>query len=321
MTIASTYLDLFRGNPIAVGTEEGGCLRRLHPDPNWWQHRVEEHLHGTSTPIGVYPMMQNYASGDWCVHFGVVDFDEGEDESWIHALNISKVLTKFGVTSWIERSRSKGYHVWVFDTPGDYRPAAFVRRGLWVAAQLAGAPTKEVNPKQESLLEGQLGNYIRLPYPGWLGTVSSPERRIMVSANGVRFTLEHFVRVATYSSGLDGLADLGKLYVEKKKFDVGKVEYDPETSTVNEDLVALMSRKAFVIWRDGPLEGSDRSSTLYRFAGIMNEDGIIEPEEALTLLRDADARWGKQFESRPGGLKYLVDCINKTFDVEIEVDE
>jgi hypothetical protein len=67
---------------------------------------------------------------------------------------------------YLERSRSKGWHVWVFfDAPV---PARDIRRVLRHSLALAGLPAStEVFPKQDRLGNGtRLGNYVNLPYAG-----------------------------------------------------------------------------------------------------------------------------------------------------------
>ena len=168
-------------------------------------------------PIGVYPMTTiidddwttvgaTHGPWRWTVKWGCIDFDEGDEASWVHASNVHSVLAQLGTKSWIERSRSKGYHVWVFlDHWGD---PDTVRRALLGACQIVAAPTKEINPKQVELPEGSIGNYVRLPYPGALarGAVRRAieaanllphGRRTMVSpADGEPIDLSSFVSVA-----------------------------------------------------------------------------------------------------------------------------
>ena len=148
--MSDTFITLFQGNPAVIGTEEGGCDRSPHKTTAdhmaWWVTQMQQHLDG-GPQAGVYPMVQT--SDGFVVHWGCIDVDEGEEASLIHASNIVTVLRKFGVTGWIERSRSKGYHVWVFAQ--DWVPAQLMRHALLAAAQIAQAPTREINPKQSTL--------------------------------------------------------------------------------------------------------------------------------------------------------------------------
>jgi hypothetical protein len=48
----------------------------------------------------------------------------------------------------------------------------------------------------------------------------------------------------------------------------------------------------YTIFQKGPLEGMDRSGTLWRLANLLFTDGL-PCDEARELLYDADERWGK----------------------------
>lgn len=185
------FANLFQGRTDAVGTEAGGCIRL----PGEWavQRAIDLHLgHGGKDAIGIYPMRlfpmaKATGSGEfvraedatneaeWRVHWGCIDFDEGEEISLVHARNVRTALQQLGLTSWIERSRSKGFHVWLF--ADEWVPARTMRRALLAACQLVDAPTKEINPKQEELNDDQLGNYVRLSHPGGLNEITELESR------------------------------------------------------------------------------------------------------------------------------------------------
>jgi hypothetical protein len=67
------------------------------------------------------------------------------------------------------------------------------------------------------------------------------------------------------------------------------------------------------IWRNGPMEGNDRSNTLIRMCHYMFEYGT-PINDAYTILVDADKRWGK-FHLRPDAVVHLTkiieDCYGK----------
>ena len=125
-----------------------------------YEEMVKKHLEGDAN-IGVYPLWQK--NGVWMVNWGAVDLDDGEI-SYVHATNLQKLLTKMGITSWKEPSRSKGVHVWVYlQAP---MAASLVRQALIGACRIVDVPIREVYPKQISLEKGSIGNCLRLPYPG-----------------------------------------------------------------------------------------------------------------------------------------------------------
>lgn len=298
-------MELFRGNWNAHGTEAGGSVRHEGDLQlkSWAQvTALENHLNGTEF-CGVYPMAQ-FSDGTWNVHWGCVDFDEGDEVSWVHARNLAKVLRAFGIAPWIERSRSKGYHVWVFlDTWTD---PALVRYALLAACQIVDAPTKEINPKQVSLAEGQLGNYVRLPYPGRSPVIGSDFqlRRCMVDDIGAPWSFDDFVKTAwEFRTQPIQLEPLRELYKEPER--PRPVVVAP---TMDGDPVRRMGGLAYTIWKDGPLDGSDRSGTLFKLAALLREGGQHTFSEALELVWDADGRWGK-FHDRPRGYEDLTKVV------------
>ena len=304
--ITDGFIELFQGNTSAVGTEEGGC-ERLNVDAFGdvaWRDMVSMHLRGTRTPVGVYPMVARIKGvakervtewhTQWAVRWGCVDFDEGDEVSWAHAVNVQAVLRECEIQSWIERSRSKGYHVWVFAS--EWVPAVDMRRALLGACQIVEAPQREINPKQTELKDGQLGNYVRLPYPncmrpGYLA-VDTP-RRVVVNAspNQWAYSMEMFVREALQKRVTpERLAQVGlALYTEPPK----RQRMVTTTSSMGGSAVGRMSGLAYRIWDDGPLEGMGRGHTLYKLGCQLFEDGQHTAEEAEELLIDADTRWGK----------------------------
>ena len=132
------------------------------------------HLTDEEAPIGVYPLLPAVANVH-SVYWGCVDFDEGEEASLIHAENLELVLNRAQIKGWVERSRSKGYHVWVFFQ--EAMRATDVRNGLLAACGIVAAPVKEVNPKQTELTGKGWGNGVRLPYPAG----RQPGRNVILS--------------------------------------------------------------------------------------------------------------------------------------------
>jgi len=317
-SLIECWWELFDGNRMAIGTEEGGCERMAVAED--WVMWTEGHLRGVNPPVGVYPMVLRHKGvakpahtewhPEWRVKWGCVDFDEGDKESWVHAKNTYLALTTFGITGWIERSRSKGYHVWVFSD--EWVDAPIMRYALLAACQLVDAPTKEINPKQTHLLPDQLGNYVRLPYPGGLQQ-PRPARRVVVPADGVvAYSLSEFVGRAYKSrTSTEPLRTLAERYVEPERPMVRR-DWSTHPSEMRGDAIDRLMGKALVIFEQGPLEGSGRGHTLYKLACYLKEDGRHTVEEAVELVRDADSRWGK-FYARPDGDKRIMELIEKAW--------
>jgi len=204
------------------------------------------------------------------------------------------------VTAWIERSRSKGYHVWVFSDK--LVRAADMRRMLLLAHQVAEVPAREVNPKQETLAHGQYGNYVRLPYPR---NHIETNRRVILRDEFSHYSIGAFTAEALSTLvPAERIAELAQLWREPER-PKSLVHYDETPPTVREAL-AQLSPLGKVIWRDGPLEGRDRSSTLTKLAHECGRSGM-SPSETKVVLIDADKRWGK-YHLRGDG-EYEIDKL------------
>lgn len=321
MTIIEDFIALFDGNHAALGVEDGGCWHIKPPDS--WDKGITDHLNiGGDDAIGVYPLTcfgHQLDAPEWRVHWGCVDFDGHRDgDCWTHARNVQKVLEKVGVTAWVERTRSgEGYHVWVFAPRGEWVPAATVRRGLLVACEIAGAPTKEINPKSEGFDDPTtLGNYVRLPYPGW-GSVANREtidtfKRVIVDETGVAiFHLHDWVAEAHAKAGLDGLSTLADLWKPPITHVPAEMR-DEEIPEELEPLIKKMSPLAHHVFVEGPLPDADRSGTLFKLAVKLYEDGQHTYSEIVALLMDSDRRWGKYWK-RNDTEKRITDIVEKVW--------
>lgn len=296
------FANLFLGSLVAVGSEQGGCVY-LPDDANYFdfQELCHQHLWG-DTPIGVYPQ---YLYGDETLcHWGCVDFDDGDTDSKIHASNLQSVLHELSITGWHEISRSKGSHCWVFaDTAV---PAATMRQALMAACQIVDAPTREVNPKQAVLTEGQVGNYVRLPYPNnWRDT----NRRCMVMESGNPWPFLAFVRTAAETRAtLDDLEAAASLYKPPAAPAVAPRPVLAATSYGSDDTPGIIHH----MLTHGPFEAEqDRSAWLWKFCRRMAEKGVPSTT-ARSLLDEADRRWGK-FHQRKDGSRHLDGMLAKAY--------
>lgn len=279
--LANGFIRLFRGRGDAYGHEEGRCVKEpLTTDV------FVDHLRGVN-PIGVYPVVPPHNICVW----GCTDIDI-EDISL--ATTMRSCLEAAGVVSWIERSRSKGYHVWVFAS--EPVSAKDMRRMLLAAHQVAGIPPREVNPKQETVSMSHYGNYVRLPYVNGL-LEPLPERRVILDDNLEPIPFPRFVTLALASTvPVETIRRLSSFYKEPER-KTAVVQMDTPTS-VKEALVGL-SPLGKVIWRDGPLPNKDRSTTLAHLAHECVRSGLT-PSETRVVIADADQRWGK-YHLRPNG--------------------
>lgn len=296
---------LFRGGRVAKDdgdfrpwqTADGGYIPADGKD---FLIVVEDHLKD-SPAIGVYPLV---AQDDGIkVWWGCVDFDEGMAESYIHAKNLREVLKQLGVTSWVERSRSKGFHVWVFFTEPIL--AVDVRVGLMAVCEIVEAPTKEVNPKQTEITDRGWGNGVRLPYghnrkQGGYNEMDNtdysfsmvPLRTFLAEAIPTRVTPTAWEPVRALYSPPEALP----------AFTYRKTPYTGELDGLSG-----------VIRRGGPRpepekpEG-DRSGTLFALACAMARQGYAE-DIIYKELKEADIDWGGKYNKRPDGDKRLAETV------------
>jgi len=336
--LVADYVKLFAGRADAVGGNEGLAIRRP-PDAErsgWLEQQIRAHLDGTGEPIGIYPLRQwdrqamdptenrrNVTAAEmagqpeWVVHWGCIDWDQGYEQSWPDAINTHNALKAYGITSWIERSRSKGWHLWVFaDT---WVPAELMRNALIGACQIVDAPIKEVNPKQTELAEGGLGNYVRLPYPDWemRWEYHHGSGQMVLWEAGLPFETElhvtEFVEEALASrctaADLKPLAERAQV----KQHTTGADMLDISESELDLNIMRKLDGLAFTILRDGPDAGTagDRSGTLYKLVARMWETGRVVEAEAWDVLVDADRRWGKYQER--GDLAALWSTFEKAW--------
>lgn len=282
----SQFYSLFQGRGDAYGTWEGGSEKC-----DVGVKEFVNHLTGNLL-IGVYPL-----SDESMVRWGCSDIDVDDLDS---ARNLETAFAMKGVPSFVEKTR-RGYHVWVF--ADDWVPARVMRRAFLVAHQVIGLPPKEVNPKQESA--SGLGNYVRLPYPG--GLLTLPSERFVLGDDDKPLGLSDFLEKAMISRVSGGLlAELAALFVapQKKSFEI-------KAGVGLMDALSRVTPLIATIWREGPLEGVDRSTTLARMCHLMREAGT-PIGHAFALLVDADKRWGK-FHLRPDGEAHLMNMLELSY--------
>jgi hypothetical protein len=301
--LVQRFASLFQGRLDAYGVAgDSPYADHVEPaDTHWgeYQRRVTAHLMGDQ-PMGVYPLRDNLT-----VSWGCTDLDNGEPDLQ-NALNIQTMFAAIGITAWVERSRTKGFHAWVFAE--EAVPAATMRNAFLAVHQKLEVPAKEVNPKQVTLdgtAQG-LGNWVRLAYPGGLNPDIGPyvERQVMLDGGRVLVGLHDFVERA-----LDNLTPLAVLEAAAAKYVAPPprktIEIGPASAEA-ERLAYLLVGDAALFWRYGTKDpqAHDRSNSLVRFAHLMHEQDIA-PGDAWVLLREADMRHGQKFCERADGDEQL----------------
>jgi hypothetical protein len=292
--VISQFTELFRGRGDCYGSEEGGCVRQPLTKQTFGNHL------GDGPNIGVYPAVPRQGKESICV-WGCSDIDVEDLDA---ARLLQRTLEMAGVVSWVERSRSKGYHVWVFAS--EQVPAESMRRMLLVVHQVAAYPAREVNPKQSNVSANKVGNYVRLPYPG--GLVETPVKRVILDDNDQPIPLRDWLQVAISSrvAPVD-VERIASMYVEPARQNI-VIDFDVSESL--DDALRRASPMIRTLWRDGPLPGKDRSRTLMFMAYACQEMGMT-PSMCHAIISDSDRRWGKY--TNRGQLEEIDKIVSRAF--------
>ena len=292
--LTQPYITLFRGRGDVYGHNEGRCVKEQLTN-----NVFQKHFSGEA-PIGIYPMVPHFEQ--FYVAWGCVDFDTADADQ--NAVKLHDALMEAGIVSWIEKSRSKGFHVWVFAEQAVL--AEDMRNMLIVASHVAQTPTTEVNPKQTTLKAGQYGNYVRLPYPN-LDDQQTDKQRIFhkKDVESGSFTnpmvFSDFIESAmSLRTPKETIQRIASMYQPPKQEPVVVNDYVYD-ATLSEAM-QILSPLGKVIWRDGPLAGKDRSSTLAKLGHETVRSGL-NPSQTKIVLMTADKRWGKYHLRHDGELE------------------
>ena len=292
--LTQPYISLFRGRGDVYGHDEGRCVKEQLTNEVFQKHFSGE------APIGIYPMVPH--AEQFYVAWGCVDFDTSDADQ--NAVKLHDALMEAGIVSWIEKSRSKGFHVWVFAERAVL--AEDMRNMLIVASHVAETPTTEVNPKQTTLKAGQYGNYVRLPYPNMADRSTDRQRifhRNYVESGDFKNPMDFSDFVSTAMSlrtSQETIKRIASMYQPPKQATVVVNDYVYD-ATLSEAM-QILSPLGKVIWRDGPLAGKDRSSTLAKLGHETVRSGL-NPSQTKIVLMTADKRWGKYHLRHDGELE------------------
>ena len=292
--LTQPYITLFRGRGDVYGHNEGRCVKEQLTNDVFQKHFSGE------APIGIYPLVPHFEQ--FYVAWGCVDFDTADADQ--NAVKLHDALLEAGIVSWIEKSRSKGFHVWVFAEQAVL--AEDMRNMLVVASHVAETPTTEVNPKQTTLKAGQYGNYVRLPYPN-LDDRQTDKQRIFHKKDVESGSFDNpmvfsdFIESAmSLRTSQETIKRIASMYQPPKQATVVVNDYVYD-ATLSEAM-QILSPLGKVIWRDGPLAGKDRSSTLAKLGHETVRSGL-NPSQTKIVLMTADKRWGKYHLRHDGELE------------------
>ena len=332
--LVERFVKVFRGRGDVYGSAKGFCVHEALTGDVYRKHLEAE---TQKDWIGVYCMINTFTSYG-CIDIDGKDFNIGswqpcdncyetdehtchvdgeeygpwfQDEwDWEAMLNLANnlviVLGVKDIVAHIERTKN-GYHVWVFpETP--LVPAATMRRALMAACVALNYNPKEVNPKSEGPRPGTkgYGNFVRLPYGSALHNVEKVERFLVEPGDSPdRMNLEEALyRIENSRTPTENLEAVAKLWTPPP-VPTHEVDYDAGLDVAN--VLHLVDGKSYTIWKDGPLPGSDRSSTLVRLTHLLIERGLTATQ-TYAVVNSADKRWGKyNDQGRPEELAHIIE--------------
>lgn len=233
------FMQLFAGRPDVRGTHDPVTGRAWQVKAPVTRQVVADHLDGRQ-PFGVYPL-----KGDKTA-FLVVDFDKNECEQ---PAEFVRRLASLGVSAYVERSKSKGFHVWLFFETDvlAWKPRRIVRH---ILADMH-IPETEVFPKQDRLDSAtSYGNFINCPlYGGYL-----PERCVFVDN-----------KFKPYPDQYEFLKTVRR---------ISDAEVDAAILKIGLPIEAVAGHESNVSTRDRNIENTDRTFGLKPCARRMLAEGV-----------------------------------------------
>jgi len=279
------FFDVFKGRGDAYGTGAGCCVKKTLS-----ANVLLNHLKGV-TRVGMYPLAPEILDGAG-VYWACLDIDI---DDFNLALEAVTRLDQLGVKGYIERSKSKGYHIWVFF--GDVIHAKKAR----VLLRYANAD-HEIFPKQDNLEIGGYGNYVNLPLFG----VDLVKGKTVFIDETSRIYQDQWSLLKgiekVYSKQIDDLFDLGELKLQEPMISQEIIAAKNRNIKKLEKIIQDMGIKAvkpepetpseFDRYMSGELVNGSRTETLVKLCGHwygcgMSEDAAIEIGHSLD-----DKFWG-----------------------------
>jgi hypothetical protein len=152
------FSKLFVGLTNAYGTYDPstGNHRQVKKTVTW--QTFYQHLKGNQ-PYGFYPLVGNRT------RIAVADFDHHNPEPALHFVSRAE---HYDIPAYLERSKSKGYHAWIFFNKEGVK-AWKARAVIKLILEDIEMPETEIFPKQDSIDPKQaFGNFINAPLFGQL---------------------------------------------------------------------------------------------------------------------------------------------------------
>lgn len=264
--ICRQFRELFPGREDCWGKLKGGCRREKLTEMHYLKH-----LKGEES-LGIYPLLD-----DGTCKFAVIDFDfkDKEDKENLTRQNAERIIYELGLIGiapcWLEISRSGLAHVWIFfDKPVK---AKSIRKVIGELLEKIGIQVRngqcEIFPKQDSLVPGQVGNYINLPYFGGLnGTL---DKRVVIDASNSRpLELEEFTNEATKCRASREI--IGDIMIETEEVElIQNTRKNEPNKRLSVENIWAITEIVSPYWREG-----QRNDLAMYLSGFLAKHGIIQ---------------------------------------------
>lgn len=227
-----------------------------------------------------------YCTNDYNLsYWGCIDFDAPEKtkSSDLYAYQMAvrgkSIYEQAGIRAWIERSKSKGYHLWIF--PKQPMSSRVLRKAQLSILEEIGISEKgiEVNPKQINLWNTPppktsyssrrygIGNLVRIPYsrlatPGRMSFVDSRYRPL-----GIAQWLSEALSSRPAPSLVAALARPTQSHTDSAP---GQSSPGARSGTAQE---------AWQVWQGGrELYEGERDNQFYTLAKLLRANGMLRSE-------------------------------------------
>lgn len=219
------FTDLFMGRKDAFYTHNPENENGFQKKERVTEEVIYNHLSGRHR-YGFYMLLKDKTN------VLIIDFDDHDANPPKDFINQAKT---YGIPAYLERSKGKGWHVWVFLEKQGV-PAYKARSMVYQILQEAEIqPEPEVFPKQDSLTEEEFGNCINAPL---FGQSVQEDKTVFVNPHDFK----------TYDNQWSFLESI-ELLTEKEIDDLSEInewDYVRKPSSKNSDEKHLKSESKYV---------------------------------------------------------------------------
>ena len=281
------FKKYFSGRTDVYGHANKFCVKEKINDKV-----IQEHLDGVNR-IGIYPLFDNTFT-NWIA----IDIDK-------HEFNLARdyvlAAENYKLPTYIERSKSKGYHVWMFFE----EPVLALKARLVVEQILSDINlTCEVFPKQDATDEfNPFGNFIFMPL---FGECAKKDKTIFVNLQGkvALRSSDHLRKMKKVSKqAIDDIIEVNDL---KRKQIYAATEPKDNRQTIKKEPPCITKIK------EGVKRGH-RNECSFRLAIFFKERGLGKEEVAMLIAKWNDKNEDPKDKNKQQTLKELNRVVDSVF--------